>query len=117
MDEKFQASHASRSKKREERKEGTEERVACTSKVAGCGRIATYWGLGRAHGGGPWFKQEILKSKTPGFREAFVLISSKPPSAKKQVAGFRVSVFGDCGRTTRPLASGFWRSLLFNAYP
>lgn len=56
--------------KKKRRKEGTEERVACTSKVAGCGRIATYRGLGRAHGGGPWFKQEIKKNKAPGFRES-----------------------------------------------
>lgn len=77
--------------KKKGRKEGTEERVACTSKVAGCGRIATYRGLGRAQGGGPWLKQEMKKNKAPGFREAFVLISSKPPSAKNRlpVSGFR----------------------------
>lgn len=90
MDEKFQECHASRSKKKR-RKVGTDERVACTSKVAGCGRIATYRGLGRAQGGGPWLKQEMKKNKAPGFREAFVLISSKPPSAKNRlpVSGFR----------------------------
>lgn len=83
--------------KKKRRKEGTEERVACTSKVAGCGRIATYRGLGRAHGGGPWFKQEIKKNKAPGFREAFVLISSKPPSAKNRLPVSRFRFLGTVG--------------------